>query len=323
MSSVEHLIDYLLVCFDAGEMRRLLRVLPDGDRLSTQLPGPTASAREVASSVVTILTQTDLLLADEFWDEFVRQRPRRQGDILALKADLQAAKPPPVTTGVRSPAGAGDARPSAPTPGGAPDVLRILLVSASPVAGSKLKVDVEFAKILGELRRCKNLLIEQRTAVTFDRLRQALLDWKPHVLHISSHGTAGFLYFQADAGEGYQQVPAAAVVGLLGLRHDLRLVVFNACESLAIASAVVANKRTRIAWAIGMREPIRDNDAIAYAVSFYDTLAAGQSLAVAHDVGCARLLVNPRDEGTPPAEIPTLVPDDPERADQVILVAER
>lgn len=239
--------------------------------------------------------------------------PRRLANIAARKNEFQTGGP---DSEAPARSATGEAR-------GPVDVLRILLVSASPIRGAKLRVDEEFAQILAALRRCTNLRIEQRTAVSFDRLRTALLDVRPHVLHVSSHGTPGVLYFQGEGDGPYQQMTTDAFITLLGIDHDLRLVVLNACDSFQMAEAVVANQRARVAWTIGMHEPVRDKDAIAYSVSLYDTLAEGQSLQAAHYAAIARLQIDPREEGTPAAEIPRLVPDDFDRADKVLLIRPR
>ena len=102
---------------------------------------------------------------------------------------------------------------------------------------------------------------------------------------------------------------------------DLQLVLLNACASLQIAEGLVAGEPRKIPWAIGMVEPIYDDDAIDYAVALYDSIAAGRAIGVAHEAALARLELNvDEDSGDrPPAEIPRLLPDDPAGANRYVL----
>jgi CHAT domain len=307
------LVEFLLACFSAEELRRLLRYLPGGHRLENRLPGANASAAETASAVVAALDALDYLGGREFWDALKRERERRVGEIEALQRVFLVDAP------------TGDAA-KAPVAGDGPrfDVVKILLVSASPIEGAALAVDEEFAAILGRLRHRTNLEIVQRTAVTFDRLSAALNDHAPHILHISSHGEAGALMFQpATPGAAMQRVPKLALIRLLrALGQNLRLVVFNACDSATMAAELVAGPPSSLEWTIGMNEPIVDEDAIDFSVAFYDSLAAGRPIGVAFEAALARLLLNLPEgaEADPSDDIPQLLGKDLEKAGKYRLV---
>ena len=99
---------------------------------------------------------------------------------------------------------------------------------------------------------------------------------------------------------------------LRALRGNLRLVVFNACKSAALARDVAQT----IGLSIGMQREIFDSDAVEFSVAFYEALAFGKSAQTAFDVALAGL---DADE-----EIPQLFPaddQDPEHKRQQPLVA--
>jgi hypothetical protein len=304
------LADFLLLCFDAGEIRRLLSYLPNGEALTRRMSGVTASAAQIAEDAVQALDTGNYLGGHEFWARLKEQRPRRLDQIEAHQALFRQSAPASAAVQPTS-----DRRPT--------DHLRILLVSASPVEIDRtLNVDIEFARIVGELRNLNNVKLEQRTAVTFDRLRKAVQDVRPHVLHISSHGKSGDLFFHLDDSGAYQKVPPSALIRLLrALGKELRLVVLNACDSLPIAEAVVATEQPVAPWAIGMKHPIVDEDAIAYSTALYDGLASGLPVGDAHEAALSalELVVHKTSEPARPADIPRLVPNDPARASTYVL----
>ncbi|MCY1058862.1 CHAT domain-containing protein [Nannocystis sp. SCPEA4] len=308
------LAEVLLACFSAGEIRRLLGHLPGGDQLAHRLPGPIASAADTSTAAVGALEALGYLERPDFWASFRRERPQRVAEIEAIR--IRFVRQSDVEDGL---AADGEVEP--------PSELVILLVSASPIKKARLRVDEEFAAIIENLRLRANLRIEQRPAVTFDRLSAALNDVRPNVLHISSHGESGSLYFQARrSGDDLQRVPQTALIKLLhALGSDLKLVVLNACDSLEIAEGIVARKPSQITWAIGMKDPIYDDDAIDYSVALYDSIAAGRAIGIAHQAALARLALNVEDDSLEPvpSEIPRLVPDDPIRAEKFLLVKRR
>jgi len=213
---------------------------------------------------------------------------------------------------------------SSPTTGErALDKLRVLFLAASPIDVPRVDADQEFARIRDALAHHPNLTIEVRSALTFARLRKALQEFSPHVLHITSHGTPGQLYFHRDDGGDYQAVPTTTFARLLrALAKDLQLVVLNACHSLEIAEALVAEDPPITPWAIGMKTAIVDDDAIVFSNALYDSLAAGVAVGGAHEAALAglELVEHPNPKLAKPPDIPRLVPDNPARAAQKILV---
>jgi hypothetical protein len=82
------------------------------------------------------------------------------------------------------------------------------------------------------------------------------------------------------------------------LPHRPVLVVLNACDTDAIARSLVQH----VDCVIGMREPIRDDAAIAFAVSFYQAIALQQPVETAFRLAQAELV----QREIPAAQTPTL-----------------
>ena len=64
--------------------------------------------------------------------------------------------------------------------------------------------------------------------------------------------------------------------------NQIECVILNACFTAVQASAIVKH----IDYVIGMNQPIKDKAAIQFAIGFYDTIAAGESIETAFKMGC-------------------------------------
>jgi hypothetical protein len=196
----------------------------------------------------------------------------------------------------------GQPQPSAAPPPAAR--LRILFLAANPMSSAHLDLTREARQIEeridGSARR-SSLEFVTRWAVRRSDLQRLLLEVKPHVLHFSGHGsTRSQLLFEDDAGEPVP-VEKEALVNLVAiLPGNLRLVVLNACDTEPVAEALVQH----VACAIGMREPIGNDAAIAFAAAFYQALGFDESVATAFRLGCNALeLLRIPEEGTPSLKV--------------------
>jgi tetratricopeptide (TPR) repeat protein len=175
------------------------------------------------------------------------------------------------------------------------DRVRVLVVAANPLGSSPLKLDHEVKTIQEALRRSRNrdnFVVEYRLAATPSDLRRALLDFKPHVLHFSGHGSGqkGLLFvsdesagaiYRSDTGEvrssnsdEIRYVAAQPLANLLKLcEKHLECVVLNACYSDVQGNAISAN----IPFTIGMRDEVADHVAIKFSQGFYDAIGAGEN----------------------------------------------
>lgn len=169
--------------------------------------------------------------------------------------------------------------------------LRILLASAAPA-------DLPALDFAAERKNLEDALADESAkgwiSLEFlehakrDTLREALTQFRPHVLHFSGHGKfkedQSALAFEDPYGDTDSVTPEAVAI-LFGGLADLRLIVLNACET-AIDSTTqpltgIAPKilgRTGIPAVVAMQAPILDKAAIAFTRAFYNQLASGQTI---------------------------------------------
>lgn len=234
-------------------------------------------------------------------------------ELLRLLAELGAAQPGS-TVAVEAP-------PRATPPPPPVEMLRVLMVSASPENQVRLRVDQEFHQIIARVRATRHrdrFHFEQVQAVQFEHLRTALMEYQPHILHLSAHGDLdGSLVFEGDA-DGARTVPRSKIIRLLeSLRDDLRLVVVNACHSQALARELAP----AVGVAIGMSDAVRDAAAIAFAVAFYEGLGFGKSVEKAFDV--ALIGLDERDEAVPRLFPPAAVDPQSRRGRPLLALAKK
>lgn len=172
--------------------------------------------------------------------------------------------------------------------------VKILFVSANTDDGDRLALDEEYRAIELRVRtsphRAAFQLIPKLAARGSD-LQEALLEHCPDVVHFACHGTAQAELLLGGDGPGSGAVSVASLALLFGvLRDNLVLVVFNACFASTQADAVSACA----GLAIGMRAPIEDRAAIAFAAALYGALAYGRSIKEAFELGRAALDANHR-----------------------------
>lgn len=302
MDPHQALASLLLSFFSADELRRFLRYLPEGDALTSGLPGATASPATLAHESVGLLVRSGLLSEAHFWERLTEERPRRANETRKVR-DLFAAQP---TAAATAPSPTTAANPTTAPP---PARVTILFASASPEKDERLRVDVEQREVMEKLRgaRYRDLMNPVHiNAVRFDDLRTALMQHEPHVLHISCHGTTkGELKFE-PRDDGSNLIPAKNLVRLLrALGNNLRLVVLNACNSASLASEIAG----AVGLTVGMERRVEDSGAIEFSAAFYEALAFGQSIEAAFDAALSSL-------GGDDDEIPQLFPPadrDPEQ----------
>ena len=181
-------------------------------------------------------------------------------------------------------------------------VKKILLLSANATNTSKLRLDEEVREIEAGLERAKRreeFEIISKWAVRADDLRRALLDYEPHIVHFSGHGTgSNGLVLENNSGK-MQLVSTQSLARLFKLfKDEIECVVLNACYSEEQAKAI----HQHIDYVVGMQKAIGDNAAIEFAVGFYDGLGAGRTIDDAFELGCISIDL----EGIPESETPVL-----------------
>jgi hypothetical protein len=175
-----------------------------------------------------------------------------------------------------------------------PEKLRVLYLTANPESveetvtdpdgtkheyGTWLRVDFEVRQVKQALRGAKfrDLVeVEHAPAATLGDLIDGLNDHRPHIVHFSGHANEWGLFMDNDEGtEDGHDVTFDLVGRALDATDDPpRLIVMNACESLAGADAIL---RT-VPAVIGMSDKIYDTDAVVFARAFYAAIASAQSV---------------------------------------------
>ncbi|MEG4857326.1 CHAT domain-containing protein [Microcoleus sp. K1-B6] len=163
---------------------------------------------------------------------------------------------------------------------------KILILAANPQGTSHLRLDKEVREIEDGLRRSHlgdRFQIEQRWASRPRDVQRSLLDVEPQIVHFCGHGQGQIGLVLEDQTGRVKLVSTEALSKLFELFADkIECVLLNACYSEVQADAISEH----INYAIGMRQEILDDLAIAFAVGFYKGLAEGQLIDIAFESGC-------------------------------------
>jgi len=167
----------------------------------------------------------------------------------------------------------------------------ILFLAANPKDSTPLDLTREMKEIEEGLQRSQKrekFVLEKVWAVTPGDVQRAMLDYKPHIVHFSGHGTGAEGLVLEDGTGQAQFVRSAALAGLFELFADK---VECACYSDVQAAAIAHH----IPYVMGMNQAVGDRAARAFAVGFYDALGAGESFEFAYKLGRNRIAL----EGIP------------------------
>ncbi len=134
-------------------------------------------------------------------------------------------------------------------------------------------------------------------------LQKLLHDYRPDIVHFSSHGSPQHEIILEDA-QGKPVAAPASTLGKLFALHkaNIRCVVLNACYSHVQAAAIAAH----IPCVIGMSDTIADTMAQEFAAAFYRALADGSDLNAAFGQGALQSELFGDEEQ---ARVPVLLPD--------------
>lgn len=118
-----------------------------------------------------------------------------------------------------------------------------------------------------------------RLATQVGDLLDALNEVKPAVVHFSGHGGQAGLMFENADGKAKHFSNAELAMLLNSVSDNIRLAVFNTCESAEQAALACAY----IDAAIGMEESVEDEAAITFAGQLYSSLGYGLPLEQAFE----------------------------------------
>ena len=174
--------------------------------------------------------------------------------------------------------------------------LRLLIAVAAPSDRPGLDVGEEIAHLdtaLAELTARGVMHTVRLDHATLERLDNALLEHRPHVLHFIGHGDfagdEGVLVLESDTTPGAADPIAGRQLAVLLRNHltSLRLIFLNSCMGATAAARDPVGGmaqsliRRGSPAVIAMQFPIPDGAAVALARHFYRYNAAGQPVDAA------------------------------------------
>jgi len=164
----------------------------------------------------------------------------------------------------------------------------ILLLAANPKGTTSLRLQEEEREIKERLRLSGygKVPVNSAVAARSRDIQQALLDFKPQIVHFSGHGAnQQGLVFEDNIGE-VKLIDSDSLAQLFELfSNRIECVVLNACYSVTQAQAIAKH----INYVVGMNDAIGDAAAIEFSVGFYSAIGAGEDFEFAYKMGCASI----------------------------------
>lgn len=163
----------------------------------------------------------------------------------------------------------------------------ILFCAANPKETIHLRLDEEERVIRDRLRLAGygKAPINSTRATRIGDFQQAMLDFKPQIVHFSGHGARedGLVFEDASGNEKLVNAkPLANLFKLFYTKTPIECVVLNACYSEIQANEIAKN----VDHVIGMNSAISDSASIEFSFGFYTALGAGESIEFAYEMGC-------------------------------------
>lgn len=171
-------------------------------------------------------------------------------------------------------------------------LLRVLLLTAGPSNMTPMHLAAEEKEVKQHIQagvaRGGHVRLDVIRSAMQEDILSAMNEYRPHVLHISMHGSKdGDLWFMNGVGDGARVSLDGFLAAIKAAGTHLQLIVLNACYSGTAADAV----RTHVDYAIGIRKAVADKSALAFSEAFYAALSHGKSLLDAHAQGIAQLKI--------------------------------
>jgi hypothetical protein len=207
------------------------------------------------------------------------------------------------------------------------NIKKVLFLASNPSTTAKLQLEREFARISQQLQDNEHdIQLYAQWAVTTDALLDAILTYKPYILHFSGHGIGGskpgasaghtardliMLNAPGDDKEGIvltddkgqEKIISTKALGqLFGVitkKFPVQAVVLNACYSENQAKVLTQY----VPYVIGMNNAISDQAAIAFSNGFYLGIAKENDVELGFDLAKNKILM----EGFSGEDIPVLI----------------
>ncbi|MEG3956800.1 WD40 repeat domain-containing protein, partial [Microcoleus sp. herbarium2] len=170
-------------------------------------------------------------------------------------------------------------------------VKTILILAANPKNTAPLRLDQEIREIDEGLRRAnkrEQYKLEQKWAVRSRDFYRAILDYQPHIVHFCGHGAGEEgIVLEDDTGKmALVQTNALASMFKLFAKKGVDCVILNACYSEVQAEAI----SQYVNYVVGMNRAVGDKAAVAFAVAFYDAIAAEYAVEEAYELGRSQMM---------------------------------
>jgi hypothetical protein len=157
--------------------------------------------------------------------------------------------------------------------------LSLLFIGCSSINDEPLNLTREYNEVTRELRRC-GLDIEVDWHAEAHGIAYDPIIFDPHVMHICGHGSEHGLVFEGPDANPKVLDPNAISEMFAYFSKRIHVVVLNACSTAAQAELIAE----RINVVVNMSEPIYDSTALDFSKSFYQHLAAGESVGRSFDL---------------------------------------
>lgn len=278
-SPVSQLADLLADVFNDPEMRTFFREQGVGDTI----PGPGVALSYLAYEGADALRRRgliDVALFVTLAHMHPHQTPRIRQVASACGFSVQIADPAPRVAEPAAPA-----QVTAPPTAAAPSKITVLLLLSAPATAEHGVHNISGeAKAVQEMIQASagrdRIEVEIELAPQPDELPALLKKHRPHIVHFSAHGTNAALIL-SGAGNWSGAGLRGGLLAKLFARWpgNTRCVIFNACNSEPIATAVAQH----IDVCIGYDNPVSIKAAVTFSKRLYQAIGEGDSLQDAFD----------------------------------------
>ena len=184
-----------------------------------------------------------------------------------------------------------------------PKKIKILFASANPVDAAQLRLDREAREIEYELLKSKNrdqFELIKLGAMRIEDLQFALLNHSPEFLHFSGHGNCDgiALLNNEDKTVLVKSKPLSDLFKLFA--SEISCVFLNSCHSIKQSEEI----SKYIKKVVCMNSSVPDEVAIRFAITFYQSLAAGRNIDFSFEFAKIAIAMN----NLPGSDIPLLLP---------------
>jgi len=170
-----------------------------------------------------------------------------------------------------------------------PGPLRILFLASAPTDEAQLDYEREEDAMLRAIARLQDVSIHFAESGSFDTLKELVAECRPHVVHLSGHGTVnrdgmGSFAFEDERGQTDSREAAAIVAEVFrGGHHGVRCVFFNGCRTSQAATAGLCQSLAiaGVLLAVGWSASVADDRATDFVEEFYHRLVRGEAVPIA------------------------------------------